>query len=233
MFKSIDKFFILGRSGCGKSFLGKSIQQSFNRKIVIDSLHEYNGGDFDFVVDTYKSLIACMLAVQNQSKFSILFRFNLNLDEESQIQEFNKICEAVYNFGNVLLVVEEVHLYSSPQFLPHWLKNLTLMGRHKEVALLFTTQRAGETNKTLLAMSTHVFCGQMIDKNDQNYVASFIGKNSADLARLPDRTFFHFKSSDPLAVKTILNDNFKTGLDFKKKSTVNKKAEKKTSNKGK
>jgi ABC-type dipeptide/oligopeptide/nickel transport system ATPase component len=233
-FKPTDKIAILGRSGCGKSHLGKDAQKQFPRKIVVDTLYEYNGGDFDFVVDTRKSLIAAMSAVEQNEKFSILYRFNLKNSEEDKNADFDFICEAVYIFGNVLLVVEEIHLYSTPHFLPTWLKNLALMGRHQKVALIYTSQRAGETNKTLLSMSNYVYCGQMIDLNDQKYIGNFIGKEARALSEIPDRSFIEFNSNDPKNHKMVKNDFLKTGLEFKDKksatiksqTTKNKKQEK-------
>lgn len=219
-FKATDKIAILGRSGCGKSHLAKDAQKQFERKIVIDTLYEYNGGDFDFVVDTRSSLIAAMSAVEKNKKFSILYRFNLKSSEEIKNDDFNFICEAVYIFGNVLLVIEEVHLYSGPHFLPTWLKNLALMGRHQNVALIYTSQRAGETNKTLLSMANYVYCGQMIDLNDQKYIGNFIGKEARALSDIPDRSFIEFNSNDPKNPKTVKNDFLKTGLEFKDKKSA-------------
>lgn len=224
-FKKTDKIAILGRSGCGKSFLGKCAQDQFDRKIVIDTLYEYNGGDFDFVVNTRQSLIAAMSAVEQNKKFSILYRFDLKVDQEVLSADFDFVCEAVYIFGNVLLVVEEIHLYSGPHFLPTWLKNLSLMGRHRNVALIYTSQRAGETNKTLLSMSTYVYCGQMIDLNDQKYIGNFIGKEARALSEIPDRSFIEFDSQNPKVNRIVPNDFLKTGLEFKGENSANFKSQ--------
>lgn len=224
-FKNTDKIAILGRSGCGKSHLGKEAQKQFPRKIVIDTLYEYSGGDFDFVVDTRKSLLVAMGAVEKKEKFSILYRFNLKTSEEFKNADFDFICEAVYNFGNVLLVVEEINLYSTPHFLPTWLENLALRGRHQKVALIYTSQRAGVTNKTLLAMSTYVYCGQMIDLNDQKYIGNFIGKEAGALSEIPDRSFIEFNSNEPKNHKMVKNDFLKTGLEFRQNKTANVKSQ--------
>lgn len=231
-YKAIDKIFILGRSGCGKSFLGKSIQQKFDRLVVVDSLHEYNGGDFDFVVDSAKSFMRALLDLEKQKSFKILFRFSIYWNDETKEGEFDRLCEIIYHFGNTCLVIEEIHLYSSPQFLPLWLKNIALMGRHQNISLICTSQRAGETNKTLLSMSTFIYCGQIIDLNDQKYISTFIGKDARALSELEDRTFIEYSSDDPKNPKIVKNDFLKTGLDFKKKSTVNIKARPKNKNTG-
>lgn len=223
-YKPTDKIFILGRSGCGKSFLGKTIQEKFNRLIVIDSLYEYSGGDFDFVVDSYPAFLGALINLENQKNFKVLFRFNLSMVEVEREALFNRLCECIYQLGDVCLVIEEVHLYSSPQFLPHWLKNIALMGRHQKIGLICTSQRAGETNKTLLSMSTFVYCGQIIDLNDQKYIANFIGKDARALSELQDRTFIEYSSDDPANSKIVNNNFLVSGLDLKKKSTVNIKA---------
>lgn len=191
---------------------------------MIDSLYEYNGGDFDFVVDSYPAFLVALVSLEKEKKFRVLFRFNLSMGESERESLFNRLCECIYHLGDVCLVIEEVHLYSSPQFLPLWLKNIALMGRHQKIGLICTSQRAGETNKTLLSMSTYVYCGQIIDLNDQKYIANFIGKEARALSELQDRTFIEYSSSDPMSNKIVKNDFLKTGLDFEKKSTVNIKA---------
>lgn len=227
-YKPIDKIFILGRSGCGKSFLGKSIQSKFSRVVVIDTLREYSGGGFDFVVDTYETFLKALVHLEKEKNFKILFRFSLHAAESERIEIFDQLCAAVYHLGDVCLVIEEVHFYSTPHSLTTWFQNIALTGRHEKIALICTSQRAGLTNKTLLSMSTYVYCGQMIDLNDQKYIANFIGKNARDLSELQDRTFIEYSSADPANPKIVKNDFLKTGLDFEKKSTVNKKARPKT-----
>lgn len=223
-YKPTDKIFILGRSGCGKSFLGKSIQDQFDRLVVIDSLYEYSGSDFDFVVDSYQSFLNALVHLEKEKNFKILFRFNLAMGNSEREILFDRACECIYQLGDVCLVIEEVHLYSSPQFLPHWFKNIALMGRHQNIGLICTSQRAGETNKTLLSMSTYVYCGQIIDLNDQKYIANFIGKEARALSELQDRTFIEYSSADPKSCKIVSNNFLKSGLDLEKKSTVNIKA---------
>lgn len=219
-FKPIDKIFILGRSGCGKSHLSKLIQQQYGRLIVVDTLMEYNGGEFDFVVDSYPTFLKILMHLEKEKAFKVLFRFSLHDEEEKKHFIFNKVCEAIYHLGNVCLVVEEVHFYSNPQKLPLWFENIALTGRHQNIALICTSQRAGLTNKTLLSMSTYVYCGQIIDLNDQKYIANFIGKEARALSELEDRNFIEYSSDNPKSPKIVKNDFLQTGLDFKKKSTV-------------
>lgn len=205
-FTEIDKFISLGRSGCGKSYLGKTIQEYYPRKIIVDTLYEYEKGPKDFEISDISTLIAVLIELKNNQikKFTIIYRFALECADKEP--EFDEICKLVFNFKDILLVVEEVHLFCSPQYLPLWFENLIRMGRHQKVALLCTSQRPGSVNKNLLAQSTWVFCGQLIDKNDIVYTSSFLNQDAKKLASLPDRTFIQFHNSK---INVIENNAYK------------------------
>jgi DNA helicase HerA-like ATPase len=108
-----------------------------------------------------------------------------------------------YYFGHIQVVVEEVQLYSSPHTLSKWLKNCLLTGRHKGLSLLFTTQRPGELNKTILSQCSHIFCGQIVEGNDLRYVSSFLNEDSKRLSGLPPRRFLYFSDD---GIKEISNE---------------------------
>ena len=48
-FTETDKIFCMGRSGCGKSHLAKRIQEKYPRKIIFDTLFEYDTKNVDSV----------------------------------------------------------------------------------------------------------------------------------------------------------------------------------------
>lgn len=200
MIKPDELILVMGRRGCGKSYLAKKIQEIWPRRIIIDSLNEYqdgikvnNFGDFCSQLEKLKA--------ENAKKFVLIFRFNPEDGVSEEI--FDEILRVSYYFGDVQIVIEEIQRYSTPHFLPKWLNNCLFVGRHQKLSLLFTTQRPGMLNKGILSQCAHVFCGQLIDGNDINYVAGFLGESSETLTSLPQRQFIYFSDS---GVRQISND---------------------------
>ena len=191
-YKPTDKIFLFwGAQVAEKSFRkinSRSIRQT---RCHIDSLYEYSGSDFDFVVDSYQSFLNALVHLEKKNISCILFQLQF-INGGGREQLFDRICECIYQLGDVCLVIEEVHLYSSPQFYRIGLKYCANGSSPKYRANLYVS-RAGETNKTLLSMSTYVYCGQIIDLNDQKYIANFIGKAQA-LSELQDRTLSNIQA---------------------------------------
>lgn len=200
MINATDCVLVMGRRGCGKSHLAKRIQEIWPRRVIIDSLNEYSEG---IIVHDFNSFTAELLRLKNSNAeaFVIIFQF----DPESHLSEmeFDHILRVCYYFGNIQVVIEEIQLYSTPHNLPKWLKNSLLTGRHQNMSLLFTSQRPGEVNKTIISQCSHIFVGSIVEGNDINYLKGFLNQDAGRLSSLPDRQFLYFSKS---GITQISND---------------------------
>lgn len=179
----------MGRRGCGKSYLAKNVQEIWPRRIIIDTLNEYTEGE---IVRSFSQFSEKLIQFKNQKikKFVLIYQFPVESD--SHEAEFNELMRLCYYFGNIQIVIEEIQNHSNTQWLPPWLKKNLLIGRHQGLSLLFTSQRPGEVNKTIVSQSRHIFCGNLIDGNDIKYVSNFLNQSSEKLINLPDRRFIYF-----------------------------------------
>lgn len=200
MIKTTDCLLVMGRRGCGKSYLAKNLQSLWPRRIILDTLNEYNEGEIVYSFDEFCNALARLKSV-SQDQFTLTYHF----DPENHLNEteFDQIMRLCYYFGNIQVVIEEIQIFSSAHVLPHWLKQCLLTGRHQNLSLLFTTQRPGELNKTILSQCSHIFCGQIIEGNDLRYISSFLRQNAEKLIQIPERHFIYFSDS---GIKTITND---------------------------
>lgn len=180
--------------GCGKSFLGKKIQGIFPRRFIFDTLWEYPESDSD--VFNFEEFAQRLLATANQSEFTITYR--PDPDSQDFAAEFNEVLRCLFERGNILIVIEEVQLFATTHFLPRSLRNLLLMGRHQGISMVLTTQRPGECHKTIISQTNHLFAGTIYEKNDVEYVRSFMGDDAFKLKDLPKREFFYFQPGMPL-----------------------------------
>lgn len=200
MIKSTDCILIMGVRGCGKSYLCKNIQKLWPRRVIIDSLDEYDDENAVFSFDEFAKRLIELDKAKAQS-FEVVFKFDPENDIDSV--EFNEVMRLCYYFGAIQVVIEEVQLFSNPHFLPKWLKNNLLIGRHQSVSVICTSQRPGEVNKTILSQCSHIFCGRIVEGNDVRYVSGFLNQSAEKLTSLPDRRFLYFS---PTGVQEIDND---------------------------
>lgn len=200
MIKPDDCILILGRRGCGKSYLAQNIQKLWPRRVIIDLLNEYSDG---IKVKNFNQFCA-QLAIFKKEKtkaFVLIFQFDHETDPSHYL--FNEILRVCFFFGDIQIVIEEVQEYSTPHEISHWFKKCLFVGRHQKLSLLFTTQRPGMLNKGILSQCSHVFCGQLIDGNDIRYVSGFLNETSEKLVQLPERRFLYFSKD---GIKEISND---------------------------
>ena len=182
----------MGRRGCGKSTLAKKIQDAFPRQIIIDTLHEYEEGEIFYEFNEFADRIG-ELAKTNSDQYKLVLQ--LAHDDELAIDTFEQCIRLAHELGNCLIIIEEVQLFSSHHKLPSQLKNVLLVGRHQNIGLMFTSQRAGEVHKTILSQCGHIFVGQMHEKNDVSYLKSFFGESAEQLPNLPVHEFIYFQST--------------------------------------
>lgn len=204
MIKGTDCLLVMGRRGCGKSYLAKRLQELWPRKVIFDSLHEYQ--DECERANSFLEFCEIIARLKSASPDRFTLVVNFDIESEHSQSEFDQMLRLCYYYGNIQVIIEEVQNFSSPHNLPHWLKNCLLTGRHQNLSLLFTTQRPGELNKTILSQCSHIFCGSLIEGNDLRYISAFLRQDSQRLVQLPEREFLYFSSE---GIKQITND-FKT-----------------------
>lgn len=180
----------MGKRGCGKSYLAKRVQEIWPRRVIIDTLNEYSDGGE--IVRSFSEFSKKLIEYKekNLKKFVLIYQFPVESDDHEA--EFNEAMRLCYYFGNIQVVVEEVQNHSNTSWLPPWLKKNLLIGRHKGLSLLFTSQRPGNVNKIIVSQCAHIFCGNLIDGNDVKYVSNFLNENSEKLINLPERRFIYF-----------------------------------------
>lgn len=200
MFRQTDLIAIFGRRGSGKSTLCKTIQRAFPRVVVIDLLHEYPDSQADHVATTFEGFgrICAHLADTKPKKFRVIFRFDVEKDENPE--EINQVLRVLYHLGNCVIVIEEIHHYMRREVMPPWLKKIVLLGRHRGLGILATSQRPAEVSKTFVSQCHHVFAGVFFERNDLAYFADTIGSASQLLEKVKPFRFIHFEPGKPVKI---------------------------------
>jgi hypothetical protein len=190
-FSSIDVIGILGKRNCGKTYLSRKIQELFPRVVVIDVLHEYGreAGDPDSanVVRSFDDFARRLLASESQEKFRIIVQLDFAAPNTTLVAE--EVIRLTYLRGSCLLVLEEVHYHATLHSMPVALQRALLTGKHRRLALIYTSQRPGVVHKTLISQCDRLYLGKMFEYNDVQYLVRVIGDEAWDLQNIPERQF--------------------------------------------
>lgn len=209
--KATDCITVVGQRGCGKSHLAREINNLFPRSLIIDPAYDWIEGE---KVNSFDQLTTKLINKKNNNdkKFKLIFQFNP--DQGNKDAYFNHILRLCYHFGNLQVVIDEVQLFTNPHYLPEYFKNLLFIGRHKGVSIMAITQRPAQLNKSILSQSSHVFVGQLHEKNDLRSVADFLNEDTDKLIQMPKRHFLYFSPEN--GKKIITTENNKNNKNIKK-----------------
>lgn len=190
--RSDDCITVVGQRGCGKSHLARQINSMFPRSVIIDPAYDWTNGD---KVNSFDLFSNKLIEYKNNKKKEFRLIFQFNPDQKYKEQIFNEILRVCYHFGNIQVVIDEVQLFANPHYMPEYLKNLLFIGRHQKISVMAITQRPAQLNKSILSQSSHVFVGQLHEKNDLRSVADFLNEDTNKLIQLPKRNFIYFSTN--------------------------------------
>jgi len=207
IFGPTDKIAIFGRSGCGKSTLQSAVTSCYPRLVVIDRMREHSTGDLitnNF--EQYANFLSQAMSL-NKESFKLVLQFNTEKQTEEQELIFEQAVRLAYKFGEVsgrgvCLSVEEVQFFAPPTYIPHWLKESTLTGRHAGMAVVVSSQRPAAVHKDLVSQASHVFVGQLFEMRDMEYLRHTIGDAAYQAKELGVGKFIHYSQG-----QTNLIDN--------------------------
>lgn len=190
-FNKIDKILILGRSGCGKSFLAKKIVSAYPRLIIFDPLDEHATATMPFVFN-FDQFAESLKKISDEKIKSFKLVVKIDTDIENFIEIFDLYARLLYEFGDTMVLIEEVQDFCTPYLIGKFFKKCMTSGRHKDLSFCFTTQRPSFLNKNIFSQSTHIFVGNLIDQNDVKTVTNCIDAEKKDVTSLDDCHFLWF-----------------------------------------
>src|SRR5271155_5317963 len=94
---------VVGRKGSGKSTLTREIMQHCTRQFVFDTMGEHN-----WIPDPAPDLAEAEIYIFEHGTTSAPFMGSYTPESDELEGEFSQICTAVYEAGNMTLVVEEL-----------------------------------------------------------------------------------------------------------------------------
>lgn len=169
---------VCGMKGTGKTYFEKyGLLPSYERVFIFDTNGEFT--EYPTVDEAKESKTPC-------SKV----RYEPQTDSP---KELDKVAKALWDNGNILLVVSEAELYLpvNGQLPPNIFKIIT-RGRHRNVGLICDTRRIANLNKTAFGLSEHCFIFRHFSPTDLDYLKGFIPQDVRGLQSLSDYHFWHY-----------------------------------------
>lgn len=183
--KQADITAVVGASGTGKStWIRKKFLKPMPGRVMVWS-HKPDYVDLAPQVSDLGAAIASM----NAKKFKV--NFQPSWDAKVRAAQFDLFCRAARVAGNLTLIIEELHMVTSPSHAPGPWQQVSCMGRAYGLRVIGTSQRPAHMDKDFLSNSTAVVCFRVNDVNAQRTMAQALGVPLDQVKALPNYKYFH------------------------------------------
>ena len=172
---------VIGATGAGKTYWVKKnlLKPKPGRLMVWSSKPDYE--DFAPGVEGFA---AAMAAVKKSGRFAAGLRPSWST--EKRAAEFDRFCRLAMAAGDCTVIVEELHMVTSPANAPEAWQRLTCMGRAYGVRIIGTSQRPQHMDKDFLGNATRVVCFRVNDLGAQRVMSSTLSVALQDVQSLPN-----------------------------------------------
>jgi hypothetical protein len=189
---------IVGRKGSGKSTRTATLLKYVPRIIVWDPMADHRPLLPDSIEGLRDELADYLDEAYEKNTFACSYVPGDDLE-----WEFDEVCELVYDFGNLLFVVEEAPLVCKAGHMPPRFGKLVRTGRHRGLDILWTAQRASEVSRTLTSATDFWIFYSQTEPRDLDAIAERCGREiAAKVAELGLHDFFVW---DVIARKPLTN----------------------------
>ena len=179
---------VVGRKGSGKSTLTRELLTHCRRLFLFDTMGEHNWIPDQFT-DLAQSWDYIFAAGSGPADFMGSFIPGEDADDQLE-KDFQEICSATYEAGNLTLAVEELPMLSQPGYVPSKYNRLIRLGRHRCVNLLYTGQRLSECPRRVTAATDVFVLFSHTEPRDVDAIAERCGPEVADLVQKLDEHEF-------------------------------------------
>lgn len=172
---------IIGRKGSGKSTFARRMLEHCPRLFLFDVMGEHR-----WIPNTFRDIEKAdeFLAWGEREEY-FAGRY---VPVGDVAEEFTELAEIVFEQGDMTFAVEEVPLLCSASYLPPEFGRLVRLGRHRQVNLVWTAQRAAEVSRTLTAMTDIFVLFSSTEPRDLEAIADRCG---AEIAQKVSRLGLH------------------------------------------
>jgi len=168
---------VVGRKGSGKSTRCRTLVRYAPRVLAWDPMADF----IDVLPDSFVGVDDDLYDYFNEVSAEHLRTFACSVVPDDDLEnQFELICELAYDYGSMLLVVEEAPLVCRSNYLPPMFGKIVRTGRHRGLDLLWTAQRAGEVSRALTSATDFWIFHSQTEPRDLDAIAERCGREIAD-----------------------------------------------------
>ncbi|MFZ3385320.1 MAG: hypothetical protein WA144_15475 [Candidatus Methanoperedens sp.] len=178
-----DRVLVVAMTGAGKTTMVKTRLLPAYPRLVFWDPSGMNGDWPHFVVVRNSPQLAQALV---QGHTQILYQ-PLPL---SGREDFNKVCQIVYNAGNIDLYVDECMSISDKSRIEDWHREILTSGRKRGVGIINGSQRPMFISSFIITEAEHYFIGRLQAKADIEKISYLLPDGYEEVIKtLP---YYHF-----------------------------------------
>jgi hypothetical protein len=189
---------VVGRKGCGKSTLAKTLVAPCRRIIILDPQSEYNIG---VRVNNFHAFTDMVLRYRFADDFKLTY---FPQDKKDIRYMFPMICDVVYDVMDVTFVVEELGYFMSATSFPASFARLVMGSRHQRVSIIGITQRATKIPRDLRSQADKIYTFQQVEPGDVKYISEFMEMKDVNRVKsLTDHRFIEWLPDGTTTIKRV------------------------------
>lgn len=165
---------VLGQRGSGKTYLARNLIQDINRLIIFDTLGEYDTG---INIETPNEFKEFFLKTY-QGNFKICYQ------PAHPENDFDVICDIVYECGDLTFLVEEIDIFCSAQSISDNFANIIQRGRHRNISLIGVSQRPFGIPRLITSQAKIIYSFVHREPGDLDYLKAYIGDEAEKIKDL-------------------------------------------------
>lgn len=193
-----ERVLLVGKTGCGKTTLGKAYAGGFVNVMVLDTKGTFEWAGVP-IIRTFDDLRKKSDAMEGK----FIYR---PIDREMNGDFMDAFFEYVYKRRNTVAYVDELaqvaDLVGGDGISPNW-QNIMQRGRELRVGIFNSTQRPKSIPLMSLSEAEHTFCFRLKLDDDRKRVAEFMGRIVLE-TRLKGHGFIYMHES--MEVPVVMPD---------------------------
>lgn len=172
---------IFGARGSGKTYTALRYLAEVNpsRLLIVDPMDQYaeHAQLVEGLADMGKRSAAAKFALRYVPAI-------VNIEADVLAERFRALCALAWQRANLVLLVDEAHLFTRAQAAPPEWRALTLMGRNRGICIFGLSQRPAHMDKDFFSNATFIRSGRLNFQDDITTMANALRVPAPAVAQL-------------------------------------------------